>query len=64
MTTETPQYDACCPVVATLDIIGGKWKVLSPVTCPERRFFPKSSILRESGEGRSGSSWGSSKQGK
>ena len=28
MTKEMPLYDSCCPVVTTLNIIGGKWKVL------------------------------------
>ncbi|QEY26409.1 winged helix-turn-helix transcriptional regulator [Neisseria zalophi] len=28
MKTTIPPNDPCCPVVSTLDIIGGKWKVL------------------------------------
>lgn len=28
MSDKVREHDACCPVVNTLDIIGGKWKVL------------------------------------
>ncbi len=28
MTATAPEHDNCCPVVSTLDIIGGKWKIL------------------------------------
>ena len=28
MAETEPTHGACCPVVNTLDIIGGKWKVL------------------------------------